>query len=137
MLKYGGHFKILDLFNLSLKDTKIVDTLSRLQVLYLEEVNLLDDDALPLEACIQLEELRLKRKNVQTISGIGGPRHTTLRTLDLCYMKNLRYLPDCPGKVTTLDWFRIVGCEKYDTSLIEERLGIRNLNNEQTLLLCH
>jgi hypothetical protein len=48
---------MLDLSNLSMKNFKIVDSLSGLQSLRFDEVELLDEDTLCLEACVNLEKL--------------------------------------------------------------------------------
>ena len=115
-----GNLRTLNLSNLSLKNSKILSTLSGLRELHLHDVQLLDGEALCLESCINMETLTIRGGNVHTISGIG---HATFKLLELVSMKNLRYLPDIQ-EMTTLNWsstmLKIVGCEKYSTVPIEE-----------------
>jgi hypothetical protein len=108
----GGYLGVLTLSNLSLKNSKILSTLSGLQELCIDEVQLLDGETLCLESCINMEILYIRGGNVQTISGIG---HATLKRLVLYSMKNLRDLPDV--NVETLDWLGIVKCKRCDTSI--------------------
>jgi hypothetical protein len=70
----GGHLKVLDLSNLSLKNSKILSTLSGLQKLRFDEVQLLDGETLCLESCINMKTLYIRGGNVQTISGTTNRR---------------------------------------------------------------
>ena len=116
VFQYGGNLRMLLLCSLSLKNSKILSTLSGLQGLSLDEVQLLDGETLCLESCININKLFIREGNIQTISGIGL---ATLEILELVSMKNLRYLPNIQ-ELTTLERLTIVGCERYGTYPIGE-----------------
>jgi len=73
-LLQGGHLEVLDLSNLSLKNSKILSTLSGLKELRFDEVQLLDGETLCLESCINMKTLYIRGGNVQTISGTTNRR---------------------------------------------------------------
>ena len=127
VFQYGGNLTTLDLSYLSLKNSKFLSTLSGLQKLHFQEVQLLDGETLCLESCINMESLKIRGGNVQTISGIG---HATLKYLVLDSMKNLRYLPDILERtLTTFKRLEILGCNRYSTHPIKEFFCSRGLNN--------
>ena len=107
--QYGCNLRVLRLANLSLDYSSFLSTLSGLQKLYLEEVQLKDEGTLCLENCIHLKQVRIAGGNVHTVNGIGKLCEDVL----LHSMKDLRHT-DLEPRIGLM--ICIINCERYENN---------------------
>ena len=92
VLQHGAFLRILDLKDVSLMDSKFLDTLSGLKSLQFTDVTLMDGGILNLAGCINLRVLSIIGGNVHTIT-CNGISHPTLKHIWLRRMKELQSIP--------------------------------------------